>query len=59
MSDMAATMERLDEYKTHNSQFCKRMYDFLSISFVYQVRVWLALNVLVTKDISVEIIAWG
>ena len=35
--DMAATMERLQEYRTHNSQFCKRMLDFLSIMFVAQV----------------------
>ena len=30
-------MERLQEYRTHNSQFCKRMFDFLSIMFVAQV----------------------
>ena len=36
--DMAATMERLDEYRTHNQQFCKRVYDYLSIIFVAQVR---------------------
>lgn len=35
--DMAATMERLQDYKTHNSQFCKRIFDFLSIMFVAQV----------------------
>jgi hypothetical protein len=35
--DMAATMERLQEYKTHNSQFCKRIFDFLSIMFTAQV----------------------
>ena len=35
--DMAATMERLDEYRTHNQQFCKRVYDYLSIIFVAQV----------------------
>jgi hypothetical protein len=34
---MAATMERLQEYKTHNAQFCKRMFDFLSIMFTAQV----------------------
>ena len=34
---MAATMEMLNEYKTYNSQFCKRLFDFLSISFVAQV----------------------
>ena len=35
--DMAATMERLQEYRTHNSQFCKRLFDFLSIMFTAQV----------------------
>ncbi|KAJ2932691.1 hypothetical protein H1R20_g4427, partial [Candolleomyces eurysporus] len=35
-TDMAATMERLQEYRTHNSQFCKRMFDFLSIMFTAQ-----------------------
>ncbi|KAG6821354.1 hypothetical protein H0H93_014151 [Arthromyces matolae] len=35
-TDMAATMERLQEYRTHNSQFCKRVYDFLSIVFIAQ-----------------------
>lgn len=34
---MAATMERLQDYKTHNSQFCKRIFDFLSIMFIAQV----------------------
>ncbi|EJD03708.1 uncharacterized protein FOMMEDRAFT_82797 [Fomitiporia mediterranea MF3/22] len=33
---MAATMERLDEYRTHNSQFCKRILDFLTIMFTAQ-----------------------
>lgn len=36
-SDIAATMERLQEYRTHNSQFCKRMHDFLTIMFSAQV----------------------
>jgi len=35
--DMAATMERLQEYRTHNSQFCKRIHDFLTIMFTAQV----------------------
>lgn len=39
--DMAATMERLDEYRTHNSQFCKRIYDFLSIMFTAQSKMLL------------------
>lgn len=37
--DMAATMERLDEYRTYNTQFCKRLYDFLSIMCTAQVKV--------------------
>lgn len=37
--DMAATMERLDEYRTHNAQFCKRLLDFLTIMFTAQVGV--------------------
>lgn len=36
-SDMAAGMERLSEYKTYNSQFCRRVFDFLSIMFTAQV----------------------
>ncbi|KAJ3575972.1 hypothetical protein NP233_g733 [Leucocoprinus birnbaumii] len=40
-TDMAATMERLQEYRTHNSQFCKRMYDFLSIMFTAQSKLLL------------------
>lgn len=35
-TDMAATMERLDEYRTHNSQFCTRLLDFLPIMFKFQ-----------------------
>lgn len=34
---MAATMERLDEYRTHNAQFCKRVFDYLSIVCIAQV----------------------
>lgn len=34
---MAAGMERLDEYRTHNSQFCKRLLDFLNIAFRFKV----------------------
>lgn len=37
--DMAATMERLHEYQTFNAQFCKRLFDFLSIMFVAQVGI--------------------
>lgn len=36
-TDMAATMERLSEYQTHNKQFAKRLLDFLSIMFTAQV----------------------
>jgi exocyst complex component 1 len=36
--DMAATMERLEEYRTYNAQFCKRLYDYLCIMFTAQVR---------------------
>ncbi|OCB87846.1 hypothetical protein A7U60_g4980 [Sanghuangporus baumii] len=35
-NDMAATMERLDEYRMHNNQFCKRVLDFLTIMFTAQ-----------------------
>jgi len=34
---MAASIERLNEYKTHNSQFCKKVFDFLNIEFKFQV----------------------
>ncbi|KXN85680.1 Exocyst complex component 1 [Leucoagaricus sp. SymC.cos] len=40
-TDMAATMERLQEYRTHNSQFCKRMHDFLTIMFTAQSKLLL------------------
>jgi len=36
--DMAATMERLEEYRTHNAQFCKRLYEYACIMFTAQVR---------------------
>ncbi|PSR88832.1 hypothetical protein PHLCEN_2v4981 [Hermanssonia centrifuga] len=39
--DMAATMERLEEYRTYNSQFCKRLYDFLSIMCTAQSKMLL------------------
>ncbi|KAI9513060.1 exocyst complex component sec3 subunit [Russula earlei] len=34
--DMAATMERLEEYRTHNVQFCKRLYEYSCIMFTAQ-----------------------
>jgi len=37
-SEMAATMERLDEYRTYNSQFCKRIFDYLSIMSAAQAK---------------------
>ncbi|KAI0756800.1 exocyst complex component Sec3-domain-containing protein [Daedaleopsis nitida] len=39
--DMAATMERLDEYKKYNAQFCKRVLDYLSIVFAAQGKMML------------------
>jgi hypothetical protein len=36
-TDMAATMERLDEYRTHNGQFATRLLSFLSVMFSAQV----------------------
>lgn len=41
---MAATMERLEEYRTHNNQFCKRMLDFLTIMFTAQANLLLGKN---------------
>lgn len=48
-TEMAATMERLDEYRTHNSQFCKRIYDYLSIMVVAQVS-WPTQNLYITSS---------
>ncbi|KAI6162084.1 exocyst complex component Sec3-domain-containing protein [Pisolithus thermaeus] len=36
--EMAATMERLDEYRTYNTQFCKRLLDYLSIMVVAKAK---------------------
>lgn len=41
---MAATMERLEEYRTYNSQFCKRILDFLTIMFTAQSNILLGDN---------------
>lgn len=38
---MAATMERLQEYRTHNSQFCKRVFDYLTLRFTVQSKLLL------------------
>ncbi|KAG8819330.1 hypothetical protein FRC18_012129 [Serendipita sp. 400] len=35
-TDMAATMQRLDEYRTYNQQFCQRIVQFLPMMFSYQ-----------------------
>ncbi|KAJ7596864.1 exocyst complex component Sec3-domain-containing protein [Mycena floridula] len=43
-TDMAATMERLQEYRTHNSQFCKRIFDYLSLRFNVQSQMLLGDN---------------
>lgn len=40
-TDMAATMERLQDYRIHNAQFCKRMFDFLTIMFTAQSKLLL------------------
>ncbi|KAJ7630772.1 exocyst complex component sec3 subunit [Roridomyces roridus] len=49
-TDMAATMERLQEYRTHNAQFCKRIFDFLSIMFTAQAQMLLGSNDGLTKE---------
>ncbi|KAG7450696.1 uncharacterized protein BT62DRAFT_927969 [Guyanagaster necrorhizus] len=48
-TDMAATMERLQEYRTHNAQFCKRIFDYLSIMFSAQSKLLLGDNEGLTK----------
>ncbi|XP_006453994.1 hypothetical protein AGABI2DRAFT_61670 [Agaricus bisporus var. bisporus H97] len=40
-TDIAATMERLQEYRTHNAQFCRRIHDFLTIMFTAQAKLLL------------------
>ncbi|KAF8330358.1 exocyst complex component Sec3-domain-containing protein [Cantharellus anzutake] len=37
-TDMAATIERLSEYETHNNQFTTRLVGFLTVMFTAQVR---------------------
>ncbi|GAA5919946.1 hypothetical protein JCM1841_000062 [Sporobolomyces salmonicolor] len=37
VGDMAAASERVGEYRTKASQFCKRVFDFLSIMFKFQI----------------------
>lgn len=43
-------MERLQEYRTHNAQFCKRVYDYLSIMFTAQSKMLLGDSDGVKKD---------
>ena len=35
--DMAATFERLDEYRTHNAHFCKRILEYMTFMITAQV----------------------
>lgn len=37
VGDMAAAIERMQEYQTHNAQFTKRIFDYLFIMFKFQV----------------------
>ena len=37
-------MERLEEYKTYNNKFCKRILDFLTIMFTAQSNILLGDN---------------
>ena len=55
---MAATIERIEEYRTYNAQFCKRMFDFLSIMFVAQVRSFSVTAALPQLVPLVEIASW-
>ena len=41
IADMAATMERLEEYRSYNNQFCKRILDFFTIMFTAQTNMLL------------------
>ena len=57
-TDMAATMERLEEYRTHNTQFCKRMLDFFTVMFPAQVSSLLEnTDGISTRDGKPEIVA--
>ncbi|KAH7885936.1 exocyst complex component Sec3-domain-containing protein [Phlebopus sp. FC_14] len=49
-TEMAATMERLDEYRTHNAQFCKRIFDYLSIMAVAQTKLILESNAAISRQ---------
>lgn len=45
---MAMTVGRLEEYRTYNNQFCKRLFDYLSIVFSFQVRIFFPLHILIS-----------
>ncbi|KAI6153692.1 exocyst complex component Sec3-domain-containing protein [Pisolithus tinctorius] len=49
-TEMAATMERLDEYRTYNTQFCKRILDYLSIIMVAKSKTILESNNGVSRE---------
>ncbi len=36
-ADVAATIARMKEYQENSSQFCKRVLDYLDVTFKYQV----------------------
>ncbi|KAI0079631.1 hypothetical protein K474DRAFT_1617469 [Panus rudis PR-1116 ss-1] len=42
--DMAATIERLEEYQTYHAQFCKRVNDYMTVMFTYQSQMLLGDN---------------
>jgi hypothetical protein len=37
-AEVAATIARMKEYQESSAQFCKRILDYLEITFKYQVR---------------------
>lgn len=37
-AEVAATIARMKEYQENSAQFCKRILDYLEITFKYQVR---------------------
>jgi hypothetical protein len=46
---MAASMERLQDYRMYNSQFCKRVFDAMQMMFLEQVRDPFSVARLLTK----------
>ncbi|KAL0951427.1 hypothetical protein HGRIS_008119 [Hohenbuehelia grisea] len=49
-TDMTATNERIEDYTTHNAQFCKRLFDFISLMFVAQSKMVLGDHSGVTRS---------